>query len=493
MKISALERSNKNALICYGIMNFLLVLAYLIEVFKGSRTITYYVVFCILALIPFFFNLFMYKRNHETPVIKYAIPGGFCIFYLFIIFTTSSPVAYVYAFLVAIMLVAMDNAKITKVYVIAVAIGNVVSSVILLMNGTYTADDMPNIEIRVLSSIVFALFLIFTEKVVALNARDRLDEINEEKKNTADLMEQVIESAKGLTNSIETVSGKMDSLSSATDKTMNAMEEVNQETADTADSIQIQLNKTEEISDIINQVDEVSEIIVQDITDTKNEINISTENIEKLISQVDASNKANENVSRELVELKNYTDQMQSIIDVIDNVTDQTSLLSLNASIEAARAGEAGKGFAVVAGEISALATQTQQATESITKLINNISNELSDVVGVIEEMIENAKLQNEATEKTAQSFAIIHEKNDTVYDRVMQMNSLLNGLTSSNRSIAEGIETISASTQQVTAHSNETYNISMENSKITNEISDIIDNLNSMAKKLSAMTDKQF
>ncbi len=486
MKISALERSNKNALICYGIMNFLLVLAYLIEVLKGSRTIGYYVVFCILALIPLFFNLFLFRKNHETPVIQYAIPGGFCVFYLFIIFTTSSPVAYVYAFLVAIILVAMNNAKVTKIYVIAVAAGNVLSSVILLLNGTYTSEDMPNIEIRVLSSIVFALFLIFTEKVVSLNENDKLDEINEEKKNTSELMNEVIEAAKGLTSSIENVTAKMESLSSATDKTMNAMEEVNQETADTADSIQIQLNKTEEISNIINQVDEVSEIIVTDITDTKNELTVSNENIDKLISQVEASNKANENVSKELVELKNYTDQMQSIIDVIDNVTDQTSLLSLNASIEAARAGEAGKGFAVVAGEISALATQTQQATESITKLINNISNELSDVVKVIEEMIENAKLQNEATEKTARSFEIIREKNDTVYNKVMQMNSLLTGLTTSNRSIAEGIETISASTQQVTAHSNETYSISMENSKVTKEISDIIENLNVMARKLS-------
>lgn len=65
---------------------------------------------------------------------------------------------------------------------------------------------------------------------------------------------------------------------------------------------------------------------------------------------------------------------MHSIIELIDNITTQTSLLALNASIEAARAGEAGRGFSVVASEISNLATQTQDATVDITTLIENIS-----------------------------------------------------------------------------------------------------------------------
>ena len=76
----------------------------------------------------------------------------------------------------------------------------------------------------------------------------------------------------------------------------------------------------------------------------------------------------------ELNKLNEYTGMMQSIIDVINNITTQTSLLALNASIEAARAGEAGRGFSVVAGEISNLANQTTSATENITELINNVS-----------------------------------------------------------------------------------------------------------------------
>lgn len=85
----------------------------------------------------------------------------------------------------------------------------------------------------------------------------------------------------------------------------------------------------------------------------------------------------NSQVAAELTSLKEYMDKMYSIIEIINNITSETSLLSLNASIEAARAGEAGRGFAVVASEISGLATQTQEATVSIEELIRNVSEEL--------------------------------------------------------------------------------------------------------------------
>ena len=96
---SDINMSNFVSIISYTIINVILIACYIIEVVKGSRTIGYFAVFCILALLPMVLAYIAYLRNKDSNVVKYLIMVGFGIFYLFIIFTTTSPVAYVYAFL----------------------------------------------------------------------------------------------------------------------------------------------------------------------------------------------------------------------------------------------------------------------------------------------------------------------------------------------------------------------------------------------------------
>lgn len=125
------------------------------------------------------------------------------------------------------------------------------------------------------------------------------------------------------------------------------------------------------------QVTRASGSIAESMAVTAEALNAGKKNIEQLVSQVSVTEQTNSQVAAELTSLKEYMDKMYSIIEIINNITSETSLLSLNASIEAARAGEAGRGFAVVASEISGLATQTQEATVSIEELIRNVSEEL--------------------------------------------------------------------------------------------------------------------
>lgn len=485
---SDIKRSNISILLGYGLMNFILVICYLLEVLKGSRTISYYIIFCILALLPFLVTVAEYKHNPESEKIKIMLPIGFGIFYCFIIFTTFSPVAYVYSLLIAALLICYGSPRLSALYMSATFLANIVQIVYGFFTNHYTSNDLPNIEIRVASYLLFSLYLIMSANNINTSNDKKLKTMEQDKEQISNMMNQLMAASKQLATSIGIVSEKMNILEASTDHTMASMQEVTQGTTDTAESIQLQLEKTNQIQNTIEQVKNRSSVMTEALEDTRAELNSSRENIDTLIDRTKISNDANENVSKELEELNTYTVQMHSIIELIDNITTQTSLLALNASIEAARAGEAGRGFSVVASEISNLATQTQEATIDITTLIENISKELEEVIRVIAQMIENAKEQNKAASNTAKSFSAIADKTTMVYEEAAQMKSIVAELTNANNIIASGIETISAATEEVTAHSNETYEITSENTKTTAEIGRIIEELDQMTKDLTTL-----
>lgn len=485
---SDIKRSNISILLGYGLMNVILVICYLLEVLKGSRTISYYIIFCILALLPFLVTVAEYKYNPESEKIKIMLPIGFGIFYCFIIFTTFSPVAYVYSLLIAALLICYGSPRLSALYMSATFLANIVQIVYGFFTNHYTSNDLPNIEIRIASYLLFSLYLIVSANNINTSNDKKLKTMEQDKEQISNMMNQLMAASKQLATSIGIVSEKMNILEASTNHTMASMQEVTQGTTDTAESIQLQLEKTNQIQNTIEQVKNRSSVMTEALEDTRAELNSSRENIDTLIDRTKISNDANENVSKELEELNTYTVQMHSIIELIDNITTQTSLLALNASIEAARAGEAGRGFSVVASEISNLATQTQDATVDITTLIENISKELEEVIRVIAQMIENAKEQNKAASNTAKSFSAIADKTTMVYEEAAQMKSIVAELTNANNIIASGIETISAATEEVTAHSNETYEITSENTKTTAEIGRIIEELDQMTKDLTTL-----
>lgn len=480
-----MQRNNWAVLFGYTVIDAILVLCYLIEVIKKSRTIGYFAIFCLLALVPLVIVHLIYRKNPESQMIKRIITGGFGLFYYFVIFTTISPVAYIYAMVLAVIIISYNSLLLTSFFVGGVFIGNVIQVIYLAVSGQLESSDMPNIEIRLASIILFGVYMLVTTYVTDLNNRKKLEAVQGEKEKSEAMSQSLLETSEKITQNIELVAEKMKTLEESTTNTILSMEEVAKGTGNTADSIQSQMEQTEEIQKTISRVENTSAKIDRDMSDTLKELSAANKNIEELIAHVNRSNEENTRVSEELNELSEYTNQMRSIIHMIDEITSQTSLLSLNASIEAARAGEAGKGFAIVASEISALATQTQNATDNITILINNIYNELDQVVAVIEDMIKNSQEQNVVANNTADSFGRIDASVGDVYGESEKLKQLVKELTDANNSIVSGIEAISAATEEVTAHSSATLESSEENGQITQEVGEIIQELNQMADEL--------
>jgi methyl-accepting chemotaxis protein len=160
--------------------------------------------------------------------------------------------------------------------------------------------------------------------------------------------------------------------------------------------------------DIAGQMEEVAGAFNQ-MTAAIQEISKSAVNFKKIAQQ--AANLV-QTIQGAVEHLSMRSREITEVINFVDNIAEQTNLLALNATIEAARAGEAGKGFAVVANEVKELAKQTGGATEEISKKIQVIQRNISEIVdsiSAISQTVENVNVSSQTI------VAAIEEQNVTI------------------------------------------------------------------------------
>ncbi|WP_460126674.1 methyl-accepting chemotaxis protein [Pseudomonas sp. S2_C03] len=123
--------------------------------------------------------------------------------------------------------------------------------------------------------------------------------------------------------------------------------------------------------------------------------------------------------SQRIEQLAGRVQDISKVLDVIRGIAGQTNLLALNAAIEAARAGEAGRGFAVVADEVRALAQRTQESTQEIEQMIDNVRQDSGLAVtamqgsnDLVQSTLEVARRSGEALDQITRSISQINERN---------------------------------------------------------------------------------
>lgn len=476
---------NKAAIACHTVIVIVLELAYLIEVFKGSRTVGYYLIFSLVAILPVAVEFVMYRREPSDLRLKYVIGVTYSLFYLFVVFTTVSMVAFTYIIPLYLVLILYSDVRLCAWVSGA---GFVVNLVFLGWQGAtggLVAEDMASYEIRVALLLLVAVFLCLSTKTLEKINDSKLRELDQEKEHVSELLDKVMRISGQMSGGILDMAGQMKELGEAVSETRNAMQEVSAGTNETAESIQNQLGKTEEIQNHIGEMSDVMSAITQSMIAAKDSVRLGRENLNTLTKQMESSEHAGTQAVEDMKELEEYTANMQTIIDMITNVASQTSLLALNASIEAARAGEAGKGFAVVATEISNLANQTQGATVDITDVIRSVSEKLKIAANAVEELMDSNRKQSESAVQAAESFEKIAVGTDQVDEQSRRLDSSVKQLAEANRVIVESIQTISAIMEEVSAHSQETFRVSENNTNIVSAVDRLVEDLSDQAQQL--------
>lgn len=203
------SRANRFTVTGYTIYNAVLLVCYLAEVIKGSRTGGYFAIFAALSILPLAAIWIEYKRNPASENLKRILIYSYAVFYTFTIFTTVSPVAFVYGALVSLFVIVYGEKRLSFGAAGGIFLLNLIHVIYMAANGMITPQDLPNVEIRIGFTLLFALFMVMATNVIISNNEAKMKAITQEKESVSAMLEQILEISENMIGDILTVSEKM--------------------------------------------------------------------------------------------------------------------------------------------------------------------------------------------------------------------------------------------------------------------------------------------
>lgn len=370
-------------------------------------------------------------REKEYNILKYVVSAT-CIFnYIFLIFIMPSVALWVICIAYVLLASLFQDFKFTIgcsiVYLIIAMIFFATHPMSVLAATTDAEKWVVNALIIIYGFLAVILNSYFSTNVLATTGEDIINE-----------------STSKLKAIIENVTKSMEKLKLTTDTLVGISEEENasmEEIASVSESIVVDNNdmiiKSEDSQKNLNTLEEGVDHILEQMTVTRqlsNElVNMSIGNEEALTNILTISSTIDESTKHTLSVtqgLQKRTEEIDSLLKLIEDIADETNLLALNASIEAARAGEDGRGFAVVAEQVKRLSENTASSLKDVNSVIKAFKADTKQVEQLMSNNVAQIDKQSQVTRETVESIRQILNKLKISAEKIDNVGSLTQNQT---------------------------------------------------------------
>lgn len=287
---------------------------------------------------------------------------------------------------------------------------------------------------------------------------------------------------KGFNKAVESIKIIIAKVSESSLSTASASNQISSSIEEMAAGSQEQSSQTTEIA---GAVEEMSKTIIE----TTRNASVAAENAklagekaihggkvvkEAIVGMNNISDVVSESAQKVFALGKN-SDKIGEIVQVIDDIADQTNLLALNAAIEAARAGEQGRGFAVVADEVRKLAERTTKATKEIADMIKQIQKDTETAVNSMEHGIKEVEKGKVLVNETGDMLNEIITSTEKVSDLVAQVAAASEEQSTASEEISKNIEGINNVTKEASAGIHQIAKATEDLSNLTSNLQDLV------------------
>ncbi|MCL2807867.1 MAG: methyl-accepting chemotaxis protein [Coriobacteriia bacterium] len=336
---------------------------------------------------------------------------------------------------------------------------------------------------------------------ISVDMAENSKSLNEQTSSVSTTAEEFSAGMSQSTNALSTASSHISAVASSIEEINSTIGTV----AAAAEETSARVNQSSDLVDSIQNSIVKASGSVQLVSDAFNSVAESVDEINKsilLVSEHSANAKTEmsdadikaKNTNEIIQRLEAASKQIGKIVNVINDIADQTNMLALNAAIEAAGAGEAGKGFMVVANEVKELAKQTADATDEIANHIENMQKNMPEAVGAVIEITAIMNSIREYVNSFAQEMERQEKRSDQINEesaaaarRMNEIATEINHISENAQSVtstvvesAKGVNEIAKSTAELVIGTQE---IAMNSERTSSNISEI----NRAAKEMTS------